>query len=78
MNYSPSPAKHCYLQFADDEKGTDSQILTSVTLAYINCHWRSKYKLKPGKIKELERSIFLYCLIVCRSKGNPKTEQRPW
>ena len=34
MNYSPSPTKHYYLQFADDERDTESQILTSVTLAY--------------------------------------------
>lgn len=34
MNYAPSPTKHYYLQFADDERDTESQTVTSVILTY--------------------------------------------
>lgn len=47
----------------------------------INCHWWSKYKLKPGKMKARSgRGLYFHppCLILPRSQGIPLTQQRQW
>lgn len=47
----------------------------------INCHWWSKYKLKPGKMKARSgRGLYFHppCLILPRSQGILLTQQRQW